>query len=224
MFNIFRYPYSDFEKINLDWILHRLSEIDPQGNENPVSYDPQSPDASEQAQARSNLGLGSAALENVPIAIDKGGTGADNLADAKTNLGIPSQVSDLPNDAGYITSAYVPHFFNFSTAFMNNVNSDLTVQYVQAYLFGELLFLTFSVNVPAGGVSGAFYKIFDTPTGALNTGSTAYGYVQLGLNDVYPLCSRGGTYNDVCIASPSSININAGYLRGFIFWRSEPTP
>lgn len=86
MFNIFRFPYSSFEQINLDWIMRKLAEIDPQGNENPVSYDPQTPDASEQAQARSNLGLGDLSVENAPLPVDKGGTGSTTAADVLDNF------------------------------------------------------------------------------------------------------------------------------------------
>lgn len=80
------FPHSDFQKINLDWIMRKLAEIDPQGLSNPVSYDPQSPDAAEQAQARDNLGLGDISVENAPLPIDKGGTGADTVADTLDNF------------------------------------------------------------------------------------------------------------------------------------------
>ena len=86
MFNIFRFPYTSFEQVNLDWIMRKLAELDPQGNENPVSYDPQSPDATEQAQARTNLGLGDISLENAPLSVATGGTGAVDKATAAMNL------------------------------------------------------------------------------------------------------------------------------------------
>ena len=80
------FPHTDFEKINLDWIMRKLAEIDPQGISNPVSYDPQSPDATEQAQARTNLGLGDLSVENSPLPVAKGGTGATDKATASMNL------------------------------------------------------------------------------------------------------------------------------------------
>lgn len=86
MFGWNLFPHSDFEKINLDWIMRKLAEIDPQGNENPVSYDPQTPDATEQAQARSNLGLGDLSVEDAPLTVDKGGTGAIDKGTAAMNL------------------------------------------------------------------------------------------------------------------------------------------
>lgn len=42
------------------------------------------------ADARTNLGLGSVATENV-VPLNKGGTGANNAADARTNLGVGSR-------------------------------------------------------------------------------------------------------------------------------------
>ena len=80
------FPHTDFQKINLDWIMRKLAEIDPQGLSNPVSYDPQSPDAAEQAQARTNLGLGDLSVEDAPLPVDKGGTGAIDKATAAMNL------------------------------------------------------------------------------------------------------------------------------------------
>lgn len=86
MFTWNLFPSTDFQKINLNWIMRKLAEIDPQGLSNPVSYDPQSPDATEQAQARANLGLGDLSVEDSPLPVDKGGTGAVDKATAAMNL------------------------------------------------------------------------------------------------------------------------------------------
>lgn len=101
MFNIFRFPYSSFEQINLDWIMRKLAELSPQGSENPVSYDPQTPDATEQAQARANIGLGDIAVESAPLPVDKGGTGHDNAADVLDEFKIVSYDAQTldPTDA-----------------------------------------------------------------------------------------------------------------------------
>lgn len=44
--------------------------------------------ASTASAARTNLGLGSIAVENSPLGLSKGGTGATSAADARTNLGL----------------------------------------------------------------------------------------------------------------------------------------
>ena len=60
------------------------------------------------ADARTNLGLGNVATENV-VPLSKGGTGANNAADAITNLGIEN-VTDLPITATAVDGVTIRSF------------------------------------------------------------------------------------------------------------------
>ena len=55
-----------------------------------VSYDAQTLDPADAAQARSNLGIGNLAVEDAPLSIDKGGTGSSDKATAAGNLEVVS--------------------------------------------------------------------------------------------------------------------------------------
>ena len=65
-FFVNRFPYTDFNKINLDWIMRTLKSLTARVN----ALDP-----------GNVTGI---------VAVENGGTGADNAADARTNLGIGS--------------------------------------------------------------------------------------------------------------------------------------
>lgn len=52
-----RFPYTNYNEINLDWIMKRLKEINPIDIQHPVSYDAQTPTPEEQQQARDNIGI-----------------------------------------------------------------------------------------------------------------------------------------------------------------------
>ena len=78
MFPLRRFPYSSFENINLDWICRKLTELETRLNE----LDP-----------GSATGI---------VAIEHGGTGADNAADALDNLGVEYPVKSVNNKTGYV--------------------------------------------------------------------------------------------------------------------------
>ena len=73
-----RYPYSSFTEINLDWICRKLTELETRLNE----IDP-----------GSATGI---------VAIEHGGTGADNAADALDNLGVDYPVKSVNSKTGHV--------------------------------------------------------------------------------------------------------------------------
>ena len=87
-----RYPFTSYTDINLDWIMKKLKEAAPAGEDNPVSYDPQSPSLAEQAQARDNIGI------DYPVTSVNSQTG-------DVVITIPANVSDLVNDSGFVDAA-----------------------------------------------------------------------------------------------------------------------
>ena len=87
-----KYPHTSYTDINLDWILRKLREVAPQGDDNPVSYDAQTPTPEEQQQARDNIGI------DYPVKSVNGQTGTVTVT-------VPTNVSDLTNDSGFVDAA-----------------------------------------------------------------------------------------------------------------------
>ena len=98
-FPINRYPYTDYNKINLDWIMKKLQHLVNEAIPDIIPIRKGGTGATTAAAARTNLGLGAVATENT-IPISKGGTGATTAEEARNNLGLGSLPAVIPISQG----------------------------------------------------------------------------------------------------------------------------